>query len=75
MLIENVLMMIVGVSLLTYTFGYIRDNQVIADLIGGPWVKLSGMIESGVLAEPAAAKGRHANQFDRKSSYDPQSSP
>ncbi len=70
-LVEQMLLTIMGVSLLIFALGKFREDQMVAKLVGGPWVKLSGMIESGVLADPATAKGRHANQFDRKASYDP----
>jgi hypothetical protein len=71
-LVETVLMMTVMVGLFVFATSQLRERKYMAKLIGGPWQKISGMIESGVWEEPAKAKTLHPNQINRSNSLDPE---
>lgn len=49
----------------------IREEQLLAKLIGGPWAKVNGMIECGSWAPQKDACQNHPAQRDRVLSYDP----
>ncbi|MFZ4403609.1 MAG: hypothetical protein ACOYOK_05850 [Pseudobdellovibrionaceae bacterium] len=66
--IEGILLMTVTVSLLIFASRQVRDQQMIAKLVGTPWGKLSGMIEAGVWDAPSAARKKHPNQINRSQS-------
>jgi hypothetical protein len=69
--IETVLLMFVTVSLFIWATGELRDRKILAKFIGEPWVKISGMIETGVWQEPSQARTSHPNQLKRSLSLDP----
>ncbi|WP_253696544.1 hypothetical protein ACLWBD_00610 [Bdellovibrio sp. HCB117] len=69
--IEAVLLMVVGVSFFIWGTNQLREQKILAKLIGGPWEKVSGMIESGVWETPDKARANHPNQIDRSLTIDP----
>ncbi|MEN0058451.1 MAG: hypothetical protein AAGB31_06420 [Bdellovibrio sp.] len=71
--IETVLLMIVTIGFFIWGTNQLREGQFLAKLIGGPWEKVSGMIESGVWASPNDARKLHPNQLDRSITIDPNS--
>ena len=70
-LVETVLMMVLTVGLFIAATGQLKERKVLAKLIGGPWERVSGMIEAGVWAPPDEARKKHPNQTDRSLSLDP----
>jgi hypothetical protein len=70
-LIETVLLMVCTVGLFMWATGELRDKKLLAKLIGGPWMKVSGMIEAGVWQEPDQARAHHPNQLKRSLSLEP----
>jgi hypothetical protein len=70
-LIETVLTMVLTVGLFIAATGQLKESKALSKLIGGPWEKVSGMIESGVWASPDEARKKHPNQLDRSLSLDP----
>ncbi|MFP5518335.1 MAG: hypothetical protein ACLGGX_00400 [Bdellovibrionia bacterium] len=69
--IETILIMLIMVSALLWTTNMIREEQLLAKLIGGPWAKVNGMIECGSWAPQKDACQNHPAQRDRVLSYDP----
>lgn len=63
--IEAVLLMVVTLGLLTWGSKKIRDDKFLANLIAGPWEKVSGMIENGVWESPTKARKLHPNIIGR----------
>ncbi|MGZ3774195.1 MAG: hypothetical protein ACXVCY_11665 [Pseudobdellovibrionaceae bacterium] len=69
--IEAVLLMTVTMFLLTWGTKKLRDDKFLANLISGPWEKVSGMIEAGVWESPTKARPLHPNQIARSVTVDP----
>lgn len=69
--IETVLIMLITVGAFMAGVNQLRESKMLAKLVGGPWSRVSGMIESGVWMDPAAAKQKHPNQIDRSLAIDP----
>lgn len=69
--IEGVLLMIVMVGLFLSATRILREERFLAKLIGGPWERVSGMIEAGVWDPPATARDRHPNQIARSNTERP----
>lgn len=70
-LVEAVLLMIILVGVFVAGINVLRDSKMLSKLISGPWSQVSGMIESGVWMDPAAARQKHPNQIDRSLAPDP----
>jgi hypothetical protein len=64
-LIESVLMMVVLLGLLFTGTRMLRDNEVIAKLISGPWILIAGMVENGQWKPVAQARANHPNSIGR----------
>lgn len=71
--IEAVLLMVVSVSFLLFALKYLKENKAMGNLVGGPWEKVSGMIESGSWKPADEAAKKHPNQLERSLSWDPSS--
>lgn len=69
--IETVLLMIVSVGFFLWGTNQLREGKFLAKMIGGPWQKVAGMIESGVWSESEAARKLHPNQKNRSITVDP----
>lgn len=70
-LVESVLLMTFAVGALIWATGQLRENQFLAKMISGPWLRVSGMIESGVWAPPEEARQKHPNQWARSLTVEP----
>lgn len=70
--IETVLMMIVTIGFFLWGTNQLREGKFLAKMIGGPWQKVSGMIESGVWEAPDTARKQHPNQINRSITVKPQ---
>lgn len=69
--IEAVLMMIVTIGFFLWGTNQLREGNVLAQLIEGPWSKVAGMLESGVWENPEAGRKLHPNQHGRSLTYRP----
>lgn len=69
--IEAVLLMTVTMAIVMWSSKKLREDRFIANLIGGPWEKVSGMIEAGVWEPPSKARSLHPNQKQRSITFDP----
>ena len=69
--IEAVLLMLITIGALAWATNQIREGNYLAKLIGGPWGKVSGMIECGVWSTPVKARPFHPNQLNRSLTLDP----
>ena len=70
-LIEGVLIMVLTTGIFMMAVNKLRDSKALSTMIGGPWSKVSGMLESGVWDTPDAARKKHPNQTERIISLDP----
>lgn len=62
---ELILMMVLVIGLTLFIAQTFRQNQLIAQLVNGPWLALSGMIENGVWEPPSRSYNKHPNQHAR----------
>ncbi len=69
--IEGVLVMGVTIGFFLWGMNQLREGKFLAKIIGGPWEKVSGMIEAGVWEAPEKAKKLHPNQIDRSITNEP----
>ncbi len=63
------------VLLLGFTFAvanYFKDQEVLKQVITGPWKTLSGMLQNGVWATPATGSASHPNGHGRHISMLPE---
>lgn len=70
--IESILLMVVGISVLLFMTKTIREGEWMKKLVSEPWGKLAGMIESGVWETPKDAQLKHPNQKARVNSVRPE---
>ncbi|KYG66833.1 hypothetical protein AZI86_07300 [Bdellovibrio bacteriovorus] len=71
-LIETVLLMVLTIGLFIGASNFLREKKILSKMIGGPWEKVSGMIEAGVWASPDQARTKHPNQIKRSLTLDPE---
>lgn len=71
-LIETVLLMVLTIGLFIGASNFLRDKKILSKMIGGPWLKVSGMIEAGIWDAPDQARAKHPNQIDRSLSLKPE---
>lgn len=69
--IEAILLLMVTVGLFVAATNQLRERQVLAKLVEGPWKKVAGMIETGVWEDPKTARAKHPNQANRGVTFDP----
>ena len=70
--IEGVLLMVVTIGAFLWATNQIREGKFLAKMVGGPWEKVSGMIEAGVWKSPAEARALHPNQIGRSVTAKPE---
>lgn len=64
-------MMLVTISLFIWGTNELRQKKYLAKLVGEPWQKVAGMIESGVWEGEKTARQKHPNSRNRSLTYDP----
>ncbi len=69
-MVEGVLLLVVFVTIALTVSKQFKDNQLLTQLVSGPWERLDGMIQNGVWKEAEAGKAEHPNQNDRHVSTD-----
>jgi hypothetical protein len=65
MIIEYILIMVLLLGLATVAAREFRNNQFVANLVSGPWLRLSGMIQNGVWLPQETSNRLHPNQHRR----------
>ncbi len=65
MLVEAVLIMVVFMAFTMLTAKYFKDKEFLKQLITGPWVALSGVLQNGVWLSPAKGAISHPNGHTR----------
>lgn len=65
MLVEAVLIMVVFMAFTMMTARFFRDKEVLKQLISGPWVALSGVLQNGVWLSPDKGAISHPNGHTR----------
>jgi Na+/alanine symporter len=62
---EAVLIMVVLMAFTLMVGRYFRQNEVLKQLITGPWVAMSGMLQNGVWLSPEKGALSHPNGHTR----------
>ncbi|MCC7404017.1 MAG: hypothetical protein IT288_06410 [Bdellovibrionales bacterium] len=65
MVVEMLLLLTVLFGVTLAISSYFRKEEIFVQLISGPWQNLSGMIQNGVWAPPAASMHNHPNHHSR----------
>ena len=68
--VEAVLLLALFVILATVVSRQFNENQLVAQLVSGPWDRLNGMIQNGVWAPPSESDAVHPNHLKRRLSTD-----
>jgi hypothetical protein len=66
--VEYILLTVTVVAVALLVRNQISQRQVLAQFVQAPWAKLSGVIENGVLGDPAKTKAQHPNLLYRHAS-------
>lgn len=61
MTIESVLILTLLVTIFIAVSAAFRDNQLLSQLVHGPWSRLSGMIKYGTWVDEKDGAGTHPN--------------
>ena len=69
--IEAVLLAFIFVGIFIASTRVLRENKVLAKLIGGPWTQVQGMVECGIWGAPSKVCKKHPNNFYRSTTWDP----
>lgn len=62
---EAILIIVMLVGFTFATANYFKDQEVLKQIITGPWKTLSGMLQNGVWATPEAGAISHPNGHHR----------
>lgn len=65
MVVESVLIMVVFMAFTLMAAKFFREKDVLKQLITGPWVALSGVLQNGVWIAPAKGAVSHPNGHTR----------
>ena len=65
LIVEAVLILVVLMGVSMAVANYFKENEVLKTMISGPWANLSGMLQNGVWATPAAGGAIHPNAGGR----------
>lgn len=63
--VEAVLIMVALFGFVTVVSQGLRQNEIIATLVSGPWQNLSGLIQNGAWAPPHQSMHLHPNNHRR----------
>lgn len=70
MTIEMVLMVTILFGLIVTITGLIKQQQILAAVVEGPWASMQGMIEDGVWQPAGSSKAGHPSLRRRHRSYE-----
>jgi len=65
LIVEAVLIIVMLVGFTFMVANYFKSNEVLKQLISGPWQNLAGMMQNGVWAPPAVGAAIHPNSHNR----------
>jgi len=65
LIIEAVLIIVMLFGITFLVANYFKSNEVLKQIISGPWQNLSGMLQNGVWASPSAGATIHPNGHNR----------
>ncbi len=57
--LEAVLILVIFFGLVTYISNELQQNEVVANLVSGPWDSLAGLIQNGAWGTPEATSSLH----------------
>ena len=63
--VESILIMVALMGFTLMIGAAFKENSLIAQVISGPWQSMSGMIQNGTWAPPAASMAVHPSQHNR----------
>lgn len=63
--IEAVLLTVIFVGAFMAGTSFLREEKVLAKLVGGPWIQIQGMTECGVWGPPSKVCKTHPNNLSR----------
>ncbi len=65
MIVEAVLIIVMLVGFTFMVANYFKKNELLKQMISGPWQNLAGMLQNGVWAPPATGALIHPNAHNR----------
>ncbi len=65
-IMEAILILALLVSIGTLVSSQFRQNELIGAMVAQPWLRLSGMLQNGVWADPRQSAAYHPQQLARK---------
>ena len=65
LILEAVLILVMLTGFGLAVGNYFKKNEVLRQLVSGPWQNLSGMLQNGVWAPPKTGAGQHPNGHNR----------
>ena len=68
--VEGVLLLVVFVTIALTVSNQFKDNELVAQIVSGPWQRLDGLIQGGVWKDANTALEEHPNQNYRHVSSD-----
>jgi hypothetical protein len=71
MTIEAVLLMVMALAFAKVATGAIKEQELMRDMVSGPWSYLQGMIQNGVWSANNAGSDVHPNVYGRRASPEP----
>jgi len=61
LIIEGVLIIVVFMAITFAAAKYLKEKEVVKNLIQGPWLSLAGLMQNGVWGSPEKTNGSHPN--------------
>ena len=65
MIIEAVLIIVLFVSFSALVANYFKKNELVRQMISGPWENLAGMLQNGIWSPAATGATIHPNSHNR----------
>jgi hypothetical protein len=69
-IIESILILTALLGVSTLTAKFFKDQEVFAQIVTGPWLKIAGMLQNGVWMPPADGMEFHPNARARHVTYE-----
>ena len=63
--LEGILLMVVMLACIAAVMAFFNKNNVLGDLVRGPWQALAGLLENGHWSPPQKGQIYHPNQHAR----------
>lgn len=65
LIVEAVLIIVMLMGLTMLAANYFKNNELLKQMISGPWQNLAGMLQNGVWASRSSGAVIHPNSFGR----------